>query len=238
MPTDEHSNRLLVRQFFGTYETVTPMDLRIENVNHPRHPRPSLNVADAVTSLRVAGGSFAAMLPMFQGELLGKGGDNINTFATDIGDPTSTSGGVPGGNAVTARWHLEPDEALLVHVTPPDPCPYWDVQVGNGWYESFDYRWFFSGLTCAQAAYADDGSFTLVLSERDPGVDNWLETAHHRDGHIAIRWQLTDTLPIPECTVVKVGEVAARTGLPPVSADERDLRRRALRDAFDRRFRP
>jgi hypothetical protein len=238
VPTDEHSNRLLVRQFFGTYETVTPMDLRIENVSRPAHPRPALTVDEAIAALRVAGGTFGVMIPMFQGELLGKSGDRINAFATDIGDPTSTSGGVPGGNAVTARWHLEPDEALLVQVAPPDPCPYWDVQVGNGWYESFDYRWFFSGLTCAQAAYHDDGSFTIVLSERDPGVANWLEAAHHRDGHIAIRWQLTDTLPIPECTVVPVEEVAARTGLPSVDPAERDSQRRALHVAFDDRFRP
>ena len=238
VPTDEHSNRLLVRQFFGTYEMVTPMDLRIDNVTNPLHPRPALTVDGAAASLRSAAGSFGTMVPMFQGEMLAKGGDRINTFATDIGDPTSTSGGVPGGNAVTARWHLEPDEALLVQVTPPDPCPYWDVQVGNGWYESFDYRWFFSGLTCAQAAYGDDGSITLVVADRDPGVANWLEAAHHREGHIAIRWQLTDTLPIPACTVMKVDEVAARTNLPRVSPSERDAGRRALRAAFDDRFRP
>ena len=164
IPTDGHSNRLLLRQFFGTYETVTPMDLRIENVTRGGRPRPVLTVDDAVTSLRMAAVSFGAMLPMFQSELLGKGGDRINTFATDIGDPTSTSGGVPGGNTVTGRWRLEPDEALLVQVTPPDPCPYWDVQVGNGWYESFDYRWFFSGLTSAQAEHNPDGSITLVIA--------------------------------------------------------------------------
>jgi len=235
--TDEHSNRLLVRQFFGTYETVTPMDLRIDNVTRPQHPRPALTVDRAVASLRGAATSFGAMVPMFQGEMRDKGRE-LNTFVTDIGDPTSQSGGVPGGNAVTARWRLEPDEALLVQVTPPDPCPYWDVQVGNGWYESFDYRWFFSGLTCAQAAYNADGSITLVVAERDPGTANWLEAAHHREGHIAIRWQLTDTLPIPECTVVQVDEVAARTGLPVVSPTARDTQRAALREAFDRRFRP
>jgi hypothetical protein len=238
IPTDEHSNRLLLRQFFGTYDTVRPMDLRIENVTQGLHPGPALTLDDAVMSLRMAAGSFGAMLPMFQGELRGKGGERINTFATDVGDPTSTSGGVPGGNAVTGRWRLELDEALLVQVTPPDPCPYWDVQVGNGWYESFDYRWFFSGLTCAQAAYDADGSITLVVADRDPGTANWLEAAHHREGHIAIRWQLTDTLPIPECTVVKVDDVAQRTGLPAVSPAERDAQRRALRAAFDDRFRP
>ena len=144
----------------------------------------------------------------------------------------------PGGNAVTARWHLERGEALLVSVHPPDPCPYWDAQVGNVWYESWDYRHFFSGITCRQASAAADGSITIVVSDRDPGTANWLEAAGHREGHIAIRWQLSQgRLPIPSCEVVPVDEVAARSGLPGVTEDERLAQRRALRRSVEKRFR-
>jgi hypothetical protein len=236
--TDEHSATLLVRQFFGTPDDVEPMELTIENLSVGDAPARVLTLDAAVAGVNRAAGMFAAMLPMMQGELLGKGGDVLNSFATDVGDPTSTSGGVPGGNAVTARWRLEPDEALLVRVTPPEGCAYWDVQVGNGWYESWDYRWVISGLTCEGAEYAGDGSFTLVLSDRDPGTANWLEANGHREGHIAIRWQLSADLPIPACEVVPVGEVAARTGLSPVGAAERLAQRRALTASFDARFGP
>jgi hypothetical protein len=190
-----------------------------------------------LAGLQRAAGLFAFMVPMMQGELLAKG-ERKNTFTTDIGDPTSTSGGVPGGNAVTARWALEPDEALIVTVTPPTPCAYWDAQVGNGWYESFDYRHHFSGLTCDGVVLAEDSSVTLVVSNQDPGVENWLEAAGHREGHIAIRWQLTNgQLPIPDTTVVKVRDVADVTKLPAVSAEERNRRRALLVDSFDARFR-
>ena len=173
-----------------------------------------------------------------QGELIAKGA-RPNAFATDVGDPTSNFGGVPGGNAVTSRWRLEPHQALVVAVIPPDPCAYWDVQVGNGWYESWDYRERISGLTCDQVHVHDDGAATIVVAELDPGTANWLEAAGHREGHIAIRWQLTDgRLPIPDCTVVDVTEVPSRTGLPLVSPQERSRQRRALRTSFDARFRP
>ena len=198
-------------------------------------PKP-LTLDTVVAGVRRAAGMFSVMLPMMQGELLGKG-EKKNAFKTDIGDPTSTSGGVPGGNAVTARWALEPDEALIVRVMPPTPCAYWDVQVGNGWYESFDYRHRFSGLTCDGVHLEADGSVILVVSDQDPGVANWLEASGHREGHIAIRWQLTEgNLPIPETSVVKADEVAALTGLPAVDTAERARQRTLLARSFDARF--
>lgn len=235
--SDERSAGLLVRQFFATPDDVEPMVLTLENLSDSNAFAAPLELERVVAGVRRATGMFAAMLPMMQGELLDKGSAK-NAFETDIGDPTSTSGGVPGGNAVTARWALAPDEALLVTVTPPTPCAYWDVQVGNGWYESFDYRHRFSGLTCDGVAYNADGSVTLVVAERDPGVANWLEAAGHREGHLAIRWQLSDgNLPIPHTQVVTVERVAEATALPRVTADERAAARRRLAESFDARFR-
>jgi hypothetical protein len=178
---------------------------------------------------------FGVMVSMMRHELLEKG-DRKNSFKTDIGDHTSNSGGVPGGNAVTARWALESDEALLVTVTPPDPCAYWDVQVGNGWYESFDYRNHFSGLTCEGAHMDDDGSVTIVLAHQDPGVANWVEAVGHREGHIAIRWQLTHELPIPTTRVVPVADVPKITGLPAVSPEDRAAARASLAASWAARF--
>ena len=232
--SDEFTQGLLIRQFFGSPRTATPYDLKIENVTAGgRVPEP-LTLDTVVAQLGAAGAHYAHLLPMMLGEQQRK---SPNSFATDIGDPTSKSGGVPGGNAVTARWQLEPHQALLVEFTPPTPCPYWDVQVGNIWYESFHYRQFFSGLTHEQAHVNGDGSVTLVLSEQDPGTANWLETAQHRQGHIAVRWQLTDgKLPIPRCTVVDASEVAERTGLPRVDDEERRSQREGLRISFNERF--
>lgn len=236
LPSDEYSNKLGVRQFFGTLDDVRPMDITIENLTRGDEPARPLTVEQSIDRLDRARQQFAGMVPLMQSEMVGKSSAK-NAFVTDVGDPTSNSGGVPGGNAVTARWALEPHEALLVEVTPPDPCAYWDVQVGNIWYESWDYHVRFSGLTCDNAHIGADGSVTLVVSHDDPGTANWLETAGHREGHIAIRWQLSDDLPIPRCTVVDVATVATRTALPAVTAEARADQRRRLAAAFVARFR-
>ena len=233
--SDKWSERILLRQFFPTPDRVEPMqNLTIENLTCATvKPRP-LDLETALAMLDRAGAMYSRFIPMFQSEMVAK---TKNSFVTDIGDPTSTSGGVPGGNAVTARWSLAHDEALLVQVTPPTPCAYWDVQVGNGWYESFNYRNYFSGLTCAGADLNTDGSVTLVLSDEDPGTANWLEAAGHSEGHIAIRWQLTDgNLPIPHCTVVKTATVRDQTSLPIVTPEFREQQRQALRYSANARF--
>ena len=235
--TDRFASMLIIRQFFGDWDDVRPMDLTIENLSRGGEVKSALSLDGAVGQITRSAQMFSLYVPAMQFEMQSKGG-TVNAFATDIGDPTSNYGGVPGGNAVTTRWRLAADEALVAHVRPPTPCPYWDVQVGNLWYESWDYRHFFSGLTCSQAALHDDGSVTIVVSERDPGTRNWLETAGHREGHMAVRWHLTEgQLPLPDCKIVKIDEVAAVTSLPAVTADERRAQRRSQRAAVEKRFR-
>ncbi len=234
--TDEYSSTLLVRQFFGAPNDVELMELEIENVTRGAEVPSVLTVDDAVAGLDRATRTFELLLPLFQGEMREKEGW-INAFTTDVGAPTSDAGGVPGGNAVVARWRIESHEALIVTVVPPQPCAYWDVQVGNVWYESFNYQHVFSGFTCENAHVDDDGSVTFVVADRDPGTANWLEAAGHREGHIALRYQLSEgNLPIPATRVVSVGEVASLTGLPAVSPAERAATRRDQTASFANRF--
>ena len=53
-----------------------------------------------------------------------------------------------------------------------------------------------------------------MISERDPGVANWLELTGHRRGYVQIRWQrLTrDLTPDdgPQVAVVPFAEIAAQ----------------------------
>src|SRR6478752_7000938 len=109
--SDEYASSLLIRQFFGTTDDVNPMRLAIENVTRGGEVPAALTVGDAVHALERATLTFGAVIPLFQGELREKL-DWVNTFATDVGTPTSDAGGVPGGNAVVALWHIEADEAL------------------------------------------------------------------------------------------------------------------------------
>jgi len=57
------------------------------------------------------------------------------------------------------------------------------------WYVSLDYINHQTSLTADQARADPDGRLRFVISERDPGVANWLECAGHRRGYVQIRWQ-------------------------------------------------
>ena len=66
-----------------------------------------------------------------------------------------------------------------------------------------------SSLNSAQIAYEPDGSYTVVVAHRDPGVVNWLDTGGHRFGTIFWRYLLPETDPtIATCEVVPVDSLA------------------------------
>jgi hypothetical protein len=52
-----------------------------------------------------------------------------------------------------------------------------------------------------------DGSVTIVVAARDPGVGNWLDTAGHREGFILFRSYAAKHNPLPDCRVVKLSDV-------------------------------
>ena len=58
-----------------------------------------------------------------------------------------------------------------------------------------------------QAVVDDDGVFRCVISHRDPGVYNWLDTGGYSWGTLNGRWLLTDAWPEPEMRVVPFDEI-------------------------------
>lgn len=97
---------------------------------------------------------------------------------------------------------LAPDEALLVELTPP-ACEYWNVQLCNHWLESLDFTRHTVSLNHHTAARRPDGSVRIAISDAEPGVPNWLDTAGHRRGCILLRQVGTATPDDPRCRVVK-----------------------------------
>jgi len=68
-------------------------------------------------------------------------------------------------------------------------APYQGIQLGSLWYVSLDYINHQTSLTADQARIDPDGKMRFVISERDPGLVNWLERTGHRRGYVQIRWQ-------------------------------------------------
>lgn len=105
-------------------------------------------------------------------------------------------------------FELAEDEALIVESEVPASCRYRSLILTNALYETIDWTNNHSSLNAAQAAPDADGKLRIVVSGRDPGVRNWLDTAGYPRGMIQGRWTGCDTRPVPTLTKVKFADLA------------------------------
>jgi hypothetical protein len=102
----------------------------------------------------------------------------------------------------------------MIVTVPVAGVPYQGIQLGTIWYTSLDYIDHQTSLTADQARIDPDGRMRFVISERDPGLANWLERTGHRRGYVQIRWQrLARPLAAddgPRVEVVPAGDLARR----------------------------
>jgi hypothetical protein len=105
--------------------------------------------------------------------------------------PRRTPGGLATQFSSAGHFDLAPDQAMIVTVpaASKDVAPYQGIQLGSGWYISLDYINHQTSLTADQARVSADGMLRFVISERDPGVANWLELTGRTRGYVQIRWQ-------------------------------------------------
>ena len=78
---------------------------------------------------------------------------------------------------------------VTVPAASTDVAPYQGIQLGSMWYISLDYINHQTSLTADQARADADGMLRFVITERDPGVANWLELTGRTRGYVQIRWQ-------------------------------------------------
>jgi hypothetical protein len=198
------SRLLIVRQTFLDHATERPAQLKIERVDGPHVARPI--TAQAVErGLRGAAMFVAGCAQLFNQWV----GDFLpHTNELPMFDPAvaTAAGGIPDCIYYHSYWKLAPDEALLVEVTPP-VCDYWNFQLNNHWMESLDYRYHRIALNKHDAVVERDGTVRIVVSQRNPGHPNWLDTAAHDRGTMCLRWIRADHHPTPRTRVVRLADV-------------------------------
>jgi hypothetical protein len=126
--------------------------------------------------------------------------------------PRLTPGGLATQYSSVGHFELGADQALVITI-PASDAPYLGFQLGSMWYISLDYINHQTSLNNTQAQVDPDGKVRIVVSDRNPGVTNWVETTGHRRGFLQFRWQrvsrqLTDA-DGPAVELVDVGAVPA-----------------------------
>jgi hypothetical protein len=137
----------------------------------------------------------------------------LNEPVNTMTPPRPTPGGLATQFSSAGHFDLGEDQAMIVTVPAAgrDVAPYQGIQLGSMWYISLDYINHQTSLTADQARIDPDRRLRFVISERDPGVANWLELTGRRRGYVQSRWQrltreLTDE-DGPRVEVVPFGEV-------------------------------
>ena len=227
---------LTVRNFLYDWDTERPAALTIERVGDgvvPAEPavEPEVSVARQLYAL----GEFVH--------------DNLKFFL-DFGAMAPSNGFIPPADMssmgaaaenrpVIGRFELDPGQALVVEFEPPTGV-YWSISLGNPWLETINYGRHQSSLNGHQAVTDRDGMARFVLSESDPGVANWLDTAGHSNGAMLLRCVRTDSAPVPDTRVVPFADVVAAlpadtaTTTPAERARVIEGRRRNIHERFYR----
>ena len=134
----------------------------------------------------------------------------VNTMT----EPRPTPGGLATQFSSAGHFDLGEDQAMIVTVPAAGQktAPYQGIQLGSMWYVSLDYINHQTSLTADQARTDPDGQMRFVISERDPGLVNWLERTGHRRGYVQIRWQRLSRVlgpqDGPQVEVVPVDDLA------------------------------
>lgn len=88
---------------------------------------------------------------------------------------------------IMGHFRLADDEVLVVDVDLGD-ADYFLAPITNRWGTTNDIVSRTSSLNLAQSLRNDDGTLTFVVSERDPGVHNWLDPCDMPEGLLTLRW--------------------------------------------------
>ncbi|GIH07135.1 hypothetical protein Rhe02_52020 [Rhizocola hellebori] len=204
------SEMLVVREVYSDWSAEQRGMIRIRRVETTGSAPPPLTMSKMSKRYGVAGKILLSRLKTF---LAFPEWFYLKLPVNTLTPPRTTPGGLSTQFSSVGHYDLDPEQAMVVTV-PKSEAPYQGIQLGTMWYISMDYINHQTSLTADQADVDPDGMLRFVISERDPGVANWLECLGHRRGYVQLRWQrLSRELTAadgPQVEVMPIAEVPER----------------------------
>ena len=107
-----------------------------------------------------------------------------------------------------APYVVGPDQALVITGRWPR-CRFANVNLWNRHQQTYDYANRRVSLNRTQTQLEPDGSFRMVLTDRDPGVPNWIDTEGRPFGLVFWRFLLPEgEIETPVASIVPFGDIA------------------------------
>ena len=201
---------ILIRQSYLDRAREKPGHFEIECIDGP--DRPALLTAELLDAALIRTGQFVNGTAQTFANWTRKFREQPNELPWRAQSTYWQAGGDPKIVYYHGYFDIKPDEAWVIDFTPPD-CPYWNFQLNNWWMESLDYRFAPVTVNKHTAQYNPDGSVTLVISARNPGAHNWLDTTGHRHGTALLRWVGATENPRPSTRICKLDKFTHHAGL-------------------------
>ncbi|KJS09777.1 MAG: hypothetical protein VR73_01055 [Gammaproteobacteria bacterium BRH_c0] len=192
------SNAFMIRQTFNNRAMEKEVEATMRCTS-PGAGNGALEVDAVVDNFRKAGKFFTKTGKTFL-DLTHRLMNHVNEMPE--ADPVymKAMGGDPNYAYFWSSFHVEPGQALLIHLPRVPACDAWNLCLYNYWLESLDFHKATVIINKQNAVLNPDGSLTMVVSMEDPGVANWLNTCGHTWGNIMMRWTKPEEVvaPIPE----------------------------------------
>ena len=144
---------------------------------------------------------------------------------------------------LVGNYDLGDGQALLVKIKDVPQAKYGDFMSATPWLETFEFIHHQVSLDRAQVRVDGDGSIRYVVSARDPGVPNWIDTTGQAHGVLFGRWQEVDgdrgSEYAPTLTVLDLSDLrtALPSDTPTVTPEQRSGELARRRQLLEARFR-
>jgi hypothetical protein len=142
-----------------------------------------------------------------------------------------TDGGLRDQIYIFGKFALASDEEALILDINLGGAEYFIAPISNDWGTTNDILHRTGSLNRAQSVANRDGTYTYVISVKDPGVHNWLDPTGFHEGTLTLRWaEFAGGRPGPDLGVSSrlVPTSQLRSELPPETKYISEAERRAL----------
>lgn len=187
---------LMVRQIFSDWNKEQPGDIHIDRVGFEGSLKPASDSAGMAQRFNRAAADLEAVVALWPNFVHNFYEAKIPVNTLSAPSNPAAMGGAKDRWMSVGHFDLRDDEALLL-TTWPGSADYQGVQLTDLWFASLEYANRQSSLTADQAYLGSDGAYRFVISAKDPGIQNWLDTAGFQRGVILLRYDGMHDREIP-----------------------------------------
>jgi hypothetical protein len=204
VPLDPRTQLVNVREYYTDWLANEPAVFVIERLDTHGH-KPRTLTAERVASMLESAAAQVEQSVTYWNDYLRAA--ERETVVNVLSPPQHVPGGAKNIYYGHGFFDLADDEALIIESEVPE-ARYWNFQLYTlAWFEAPEFPNRVSSLNHRQAFVASDSSVRVVVAHADPGVPNWLDTGHRRQGMVTYRWIWSSTRPSADARVVKLSEV-------------------------------